>query len=150
MPANPTSWVLNIISLWDTGSLRDPFPIQHPVSAWSSERPVGGTSSLRKVASGWSPSPIYPCRTARSPAEPRVCWQKLFIHVKSFKELLERLTQFTGQGYLSNKSSFNSIRSNGKIKLKLIKNDSIQLLTKAPLKKNPAHLRAVVRGSMSF
>lgn len=33
MPVNSTPWVLNIISLWDTGSLGDPFSIQHPVSA---------------------------------------------------------------------------------------------------------------------
>lgn len=37
------------------------------------------------------------------------------------------------QWYLSNKDSFDSIRSNVKIKLKLIKNYSIQLLTKTPL-----------------
>ena len=35
--------------------------------------------------------------------------------------------------YLNNKDSFDSIRSNVKIKLKLIKNYSIQLLTKTPL-----------------
>lgn len=92
VPANFSPWVLTVISQWDMCSLMDPFPPQHPVSAWYSGRPVGGPSSLMEVACRWIPSPIHPCRAARSPVEPRVCWRKLFIHVKSFKELLERLT----------------------------------------------------------